>query len=354
MNPFYSDVIQFTGSHYDFGYMQGEQLKASPILKNRERQWASSRRRHFKIDEREALDLFEQFMPRMKDEIQGLADALDWTMADALREFGGYYVEEERSGCSILTGENYMVRNYDSDPAFYEGRFVIYEPTDGGYAMIGPSMQITGRTDGMNEKGLVMGYNFINRVGSDDGFICNMIGRMVLENSATIEEAIDLLKEIPHRTAFNYVLSDLSGESYVVEASPRKVTARKANVSTNHFHILLDENRYRTDESMRRESILLNKSEKQLDMFTAYQVLNNEEHEVFSEKYDAAAGTIHTSVYLPKEKRILFTIGKNRMPVIFNFGRHLAGEANRIKQIKGELQYNKPFVNMEKWQKIGS
>ncbi len=352
MNPFYSDVIQFTGSHYDFGYMEGEQLKNTPILKNRQRQWASSRRRHFKIDERKALNLFEKFMPNMIDEIQGLADALEWSMTDALREFGGYYVEEKRSGCSILTGDHYMVRNYDSDPAFYEGRFVIYEPTDGGYATIGPSMQITGRTDGMNEKGLVMGYNFINRVGSEDGFVCNMIGRMVLENSATIEEAIELLKEVPHRTAFNYVLTDASGASYVVEASPRSVIARKSHASTNHFHVLLEENRYRTDESVRREKILLNESLHDLDAFSAYQLLNNSKYDVYSETYDAAAGTIHTAVYLPKERRVLFTIGKNRMPVIFNFGRHLAGEANRIRQIKGQLDYEKPFVNMEKKQKV--
>src|SRR5699024_4386719 len=166
---------------------------------------------------------------------------------------------------------------------FYEGRFMIYEPTDGGYATIGPSMQITGRTDGMNEKGLVMGYNFINRVGSEDGFVCNMIGRMILENSATIEEAIDSLKAIPHRTAFNYVVSDLSGDSYVVEASPRKVIARKASVSTNHFHVLLEENRYRTDESIRRERILLNKSEEDLDVLSAYELLNNDKFDVYSE-----------------------------------------------------------------------
>src|SRR5699024_1849349 len=101
-----------------------------------------------------------------------------------------------------------------------------------------------------------------------------------------------------------------------------------------------------------REQILFYKSEENLDVFSAYELLNNDKYNVYSEKYDAAAGTIHTAVYLPKEQRVLFTIGKNRMPVIFNVGRHLAGETNRIKQIKGLRDYEKSCVNMEKCQKI--
>src|SRR5699024_4799242 len=132
---------------------------------------------------------------------------------------GGYYVDYEQSGCSILTGSKYYIRNYDSHPGYYEGRYLIYQPTDTGYATIGPSMQITGRTDGMNEKGLVVGYNFINRVGSENGFVCNMICRIILETCANVQEAIVMLKKIPHRTSFSYVLLDQLGESYVVEAS---------------------------------------------------------------------------------------------------------------------------------------
>lgn len=88
----------------------------------------------------------------MLAEINGLADALQWRTEDALREFGGHYVEYGRSGCSILADSQYLIRNYDSHPGSYEGRYMIYQPTDTGYAVIGPSMQITGRIDGINEK----------------------------------------------------------------------------------------------------------------------------------------------------------------------------------------------------------
>src|SRR5690625_4819010 len=133
---YYIDTVQFTGNHYDFGLMQGEKLKRSPILRHRERQWAKSRRRHFIVNEQEAVHLFKLFMPRMLEELQGLADALEWSMEKALTEFGGYYIEAERSACSILTSPHYFIRNYDSHPAFYEGRYTIYKPTDSGYAVI--------------------------------------------------------------------------------------------------------------------------------------------------------------------------------------------------------------------------
>lgn len=346
MNHFYSDIIHFKGNHYDFGYKQGELLKESPILFNREKQWAKTRKRHFNINETEVIEQFNKFIPSMLDELQGLADALNWPIKDALTEFGGYYVDYERSGCSILTGSKYLIRNYDSHPGYYEGRYTIYNPTDTGYAIIGPSMQITGRTDGMNEKGLAMGYNFINRIGSENGFVCNMICRIVLETCANVDEAIALLKEIPHRTSFSYVLLDPSGETFVVEASPRKVVARKSNISTNHFELLTEENRYRIDDSLRRFNELARQNNVDIGVYEAYHMLNDEEKNVFSDKYDASAGTIHTSGFIPSEGKALFAIGSNRMPVIFDFNRYLEDERMNIKQIKGMLNFDTPFVNM--------
>ncbi|SES63750.1 Predicted choloylglycine hydrolase [Oceanobacillus limi] len=347
MKRFHSDVIQYRGTHYDFGYFQGELLKNSPILPNREQQWEPKKDRHFIIDIEAYKQIMVKIAPSILDEIRGLADSLQMDLEKAYRLFGGYYLEFTRSGCSIFTDSNFMVRNYDSNPKGYEGRYMLYEPTDQGLAVIGPSMQITGRIDGMNEKGLVIGYNFTHSKKSADGFLCNMIARIILETCANVDEAVTLLKEIPHRHSFSYVLLDPDGESYVVEASPRNVAVRKSNVCTNHFHLLDEENRYRLEETQQREKRIQQQQMHATNPYQAFKVMNDPSHEVFSNKYDAAAGTIHTSAYFPKERKAWFIIGPNRNPVIFDFDQWMQGINSNIKQIKGELDYPAPFVNME-------
>lgn len=215
MKKIYSDIIQFRGTHFDFGFMQGELIKDSLSVKNREDQW-KVRKPRFSINEAEVKKAITRFAPGIWDELLGIREALQWPMERVMQEFGGYRLDYVRSGCSILTGADYLIRNYDYHPKTYEGRYTFYQPTDQGYAMIGPSQRVTGRMDGMNEKGLVIGYNFMNRKKPADGFICCMIGRLILEACANVEEAVEMLKEIPHRHSFTYVVHDTSGETYAV------------------------------------------------------------------------------------------------------------------------------------------
>lgn len=347
MRQVFSEVKQFRGSHADFGYFLGKSLQQSPLIPNRKKQWGPRKDRHFIIDSTTFRQVIMPIAPEIVDEIHGLAEALQLDEEEAVQLFGGYYLEFVRSGCSVFADTDYMIRNYDSHPIPYEGHYLLYQPTDGGYATIGPSMQITGRTDGMNEKGLVMGYNFTHSKKSADGFLCNMIGRLILERCASVDEAISLLKEIPHRHSFSYVLLDPSGISYVVEASPREVVARQSQVCTNHFHLLHEENRYRQEESREREKTIEKNQQNGSGAYQAFQIMNDPAYDIFSFKYDAAAGTLHTAAYFPKEKKAWFSLGANRRPVIFDFGKWLEGEDTNITKILGALDYPGVFANME-------
>lgn len=346
MQDLYSDVIQFRGSHYDFGKMQGQLLKDSYILKNRKRQVKLNRPR-FSIDVEEIKKVFLEFAPQMWEEFLGYQDSLQWSMKEILMEFGGYQLEYKKSGCSILTGADYLIRNYDYNPKTYEGRYVLFAPTDKGYATIGPSQRSTGRMDGMNEKGLTMGYNFIHRLRAGDGFICNMIGRILLENCGTVEEAINLLKEIPHRHSFTYVLLDDKEVTYVVEASPRGVKVRQSNVCTNHFELLTDENRHHLDDSKRRMKAIKQQESSVSNAYQAFRLLNDEDKGVFSKDYKSWAGTIHTTAYFPKDKRAWIALGGNREPYMFDFNEWLTGANINTKRVLGKVDTDIPFLHMQ-------
>lgn len=348
MRAVYSDVIQFRGNHYDFGYMQGKLLKESYILPNRKKQWFSRPTHRFYINTEHYRNIIIQFAPEIWNEIIGLQEALEISLDEAVKLFGGYYLEYVRSGCSIFTNDYYMIRNYDNDPLSYEGRIILFKPTNNGYATIGPTMQITGRTDGLNENGLVMGYNFINTKQSEDGFVCNMIGRILLQTCRDVDEAIALLKEIPHRHSFSYVLLDACGKSVVVEASPREVAVNEANICTNHFHILTNENRYRMDDSIRRFKEMNEQQYYINDSYEAFKMMNDMDGGIFSTNYGAWSGTLHTALYDAKKLLAGFAIGGNRLPYMISFMDWLQGKKLNVKKINGKIKSNVPFIHMVK------
>ncbi|WP_347338959.1 C45 family peptidase [Paenalkalicoccus suaedae] len=339
----YSHIYSFKGTHYDFGIEQSKHLRQTPLLQNRKKQW-DKRSRHFRFIRSDVEEALRTIAPGIWEELTGLSDGLHISMDEAIKNFGGYYMEIERSGCSIYADTSFLVRNYDSHPLGYEGRFSLFNPTDKGYASIGPTMQVTGRTDGMNEKGLSIGYNFVNRRNRNNGFLCNMIARIVLENAATVDEAVQLLKELPHRNSFNYVVSDGVNEPMIVEASPEGFATRTGFSCTNHYDLLLKENRYRTDDSENRHAVL--QQHPNLEGFDAFKLLNNEHDGVFSKKYDASAGTLHTAVYFTKEQKVGFALGGNRLPLMIDFGAWLRGKKMHATKVKGAIDSTNPFVSM--------
>ena len=346
MKQIYSEVIQFRGTHYEFGFMQGKRLKDSLSVINRENQW-KVRKPRFTVETEEVKAAISRFAPGIWEELLGLQAALEWPLDKVLQEFGGYRIDYVKSGCSILTGDDYLIRNYDYHPKTYEGRYTLFEPTDQGYAIIGPSQRITGRMDGMNEKGLTVGYNFMHRKNPGDGFICCMIGRLVLETCANVDEAVALLKEIPHRHSFTYVVFDQSGKTYAAEASPRRVEVRQTNACTNHFERMTHENRNHLVDSKRRLSIIQEEREHLEDASDAFRLFNDTDKGIFSDLYGSWAGTIHTSGYLPREKKAWFALGGDQKPVEFDFESWLDGKDLEIEKIHGKVDTDIPFLHMD-------
>lgn len=337
-------VFEFRGNHYDHGVEQAKWLQSTQMLQNREKEWRI-RRPMFDINVDETKKIYQTFAPQIWDEIIGIQETLKIPIELALLNYGHYRVYEKDSGCSMFLGENYMVRNYDYNPATYDGRFSLFQPSDGGFAQIGPTSRVTGRMDGMNEYGLAMGYNFMHRKKPGDGFVCYMIGRLILETCKTIDEAIQLLKAIPHRTSFSYIMMDALNNHIIVEATPRSVITREHHLCTNHFEILTHENRNYIKESKERYERIQQTTSKDMPLEKTFEYFNNPKYEIYSKLFNSWSGTIHTSAYIPERLEVKFALGENGEIHTFSFKDWLSGENSTIRMFNGEIDTNIPFAS---------
>ncbi|MEC3885935.1 peptidase C45 [Halobacillus litoralis] len=345
MKPFFSQLIAFRGRHDDFGYVQGERLKRTLLYKHHEQRRKRSKLR-YDVDIKVVKEQMDFYCKGLFEELRGLAEGLQWPLAEVIHEYSGYQQDWEGSGCSILTGNGYFARNYDYHPTTYEGRLVLFQPKD-GYASIGPSQRIIGRTDGMNEHGLCIGYNFVNRIHPGDGFICCLLTRMVLETCKTTREAVHLLKKLPHRHSFNYVVFDAGGTSKIIEGSPRGVSVKEGTACTNHFTEMAKENRRHLSDTHERLDDLKSRQAYVLNGLEAFHLLNDSYGPIFSHGYKQWSGTIHTACYSPASLTLHFGLGGDTVPSRISFKDWLNGSPSLPGRIHGALDTDETIPYMD-------
>lgn len=339
-----SEIMTFKGSHYDLGVETAKWLQTTEILKNREKEWRK-RTPRFDIDINETYQIFQTYAPQIWEELRGMQDVLNLPTRQMLLNFAHYrFTDLKDSGCTVYIGDDYLLRNYDYHPATYDGRYLLFKPNDGGLAQIGPTSRITGRMDGMNEAGLVMGYNFMHRKKPKNGFVCYMIGRLVLQYCKDVPEAIQFLKEIPHRSSFSYIVMDRHLNHAIIEVSPRSIEVRYDRTCTNHFKLLTHENRNYTKESKARLHQVLKHTSHGLKPDDAFQLFNDPQYGIYSKLFKSWSGTIHTVLYKPQSLEAWITLGENDTPRVFNFNDWLNGKEISLSPLKGAIDTDLTFA----------
>ncbi|MBM7094491.1 acyl-CoA--6-aminopenicillanic acid acyl-transferase [Bacillus sp. H-16] len=344
------DVIQGRGSPYEFGYKQGQKLKEMPLYAAHVKRRSKSIRSYNTVLH-EAKRWFMELAPELWEEMEGLSEGLGWSLEDTLHEYGGYQQDWKKSGCSTFMVDGIYGRNYDYHPKTYDGRFVFWQPEQTkGYSSIGFAQRMIGRMDGMNEKGLAVGYHFVNRIRPGEGFICTTIARFLLNQCATVEEAKDMIKEIPHRHAFNYSLADADKNTAVVEASSKGVAFQpEGRVGcTNHFSIKREENRHRTEESESRLRSLNTLAQGKPAAKQLFYYLNHEKYNIAKREYANWSGTIHTAVYDTVNQAVHIGVGVNGEPVTVSFSGWLKGRDSMLKKMNGTLPGAPPVFHLER------
>lgn len=298
--------VQCRGTPYEVGRAQADAFaatrKGKAFLRKRLRlPWW--------LDIRTEERAFRAYAPAVWEEIGGIADGLKISMGHAVTYFGNEGLRMPTGGCSAVMSGGVYGRNYDFRPRHYEARFALVQ-VHGSYASIGSSHQLTGRLDGMNERGLTIGLHLVRARPRAPGLTCVLLVRRVLDSCATTAEAIDLLRRTPHAMQYNYSLLDAGGVTAVVEAGAGAVSVRGGDwlACTNHFQSprLRRLNR-RVAHSIDRLPPLEGWAARELSAEQTFQALNFSASPAFHNYGNAQ--TLHTMIAEPGKRRLLIGIG---------------------------------------------
>ncbi|MBP2076372.1 C45 family autoproteolytic acyltransferase/hydolase [Oceanobacillus polygoni] len=324
------EVVYLKGNAYEAGITQGINQKLDAMLQQL----------LLHVNVNNARKQLEMISPNFLRELTGLAAGMNIDLETAIRLYSGYDYLLPKMGCTSYSEGSFYVRNYDFNDEVYDARFVCINP-DNGYASIGFSQHIVGRLDGMNEKGLVIGLHFVNEKGGKEGFLATTICRLVLNQCATNEEAIALIKKVPHQYCYNYSIMDKSGEQIIVEASPDDQIVHHISplVCTNHFEstVLADKNRKMVEGSRIRKQVLQTLNGNNLTAMAAYRFFNDEESPLFFTNYQEYFGTLHTVVYCPQNLTAIIGVGGNCEPYMLSFNEWLSGDADLPDVMRGTI-----------------
>ena len=329
-------ILQIRDSSYNIGYKTAEHIKDTKLVQTFERVTSAE------IDYKELKRIFNHYDSSLLVELEGLSDGLNISIEKGAALFSGYDVPKtEAMGCSSFMTNEFYIRNYDFGPQLYDGLFSMYKPTT-SYATAGYNLQVLGRHDGINEKGLVIGLHFVSNKDHKRGISAWTAVRMVLDTCATTEEAIYLLKEIPHAACYNFSVGDKTGKLAVVEASSTQVIVRTDNEylgCVNHFiqNDPLKQNREDITGSTNRYIFLQKLGAMNLSAEDAYKEFLNKQSPLYFTNYSQLFGTLHTFSYNFKDSTFKTTIPGSEKDLIFSFNAWVTGDDISQRLLKGKI-----------------
>lgn len=171
------------------------------------------------------------FHPTLLDEIHGHADGQQQSYPELLRLIcrqrlaGRNYTGTlgplipEPGGCTSFAwrgpdGHLRVGRNYDFNEVQRIRQRVRLAP-NGSRPTVGMRGSVpAGRCDGVNDEGLFVCFHIVLSDSPQmvrPGIPFHLIPRILLENCATLREALDMITMIPHLHSFNYLIADPTG-----------------------------------------------------------------------------------------------------------------------------------------------
>jgi predicted choloylglycine hydrolase len=131
------------------------------------------------------------------------------------------------------SGQPVLLRNYDYDPRLFEATVVRSRFRD--RSVLGTGDCLWGLVDGVSEAGLAVSLTFGGRREIGEGFGVPLVIRYLLEVADGLDNAVAILRRLPHQLSYNITVCDATGDAVTVMVAPDRpahVTRRRA--VTNH------------------------------------------------------------------------------------------------------------------------
>ncbi|MDE5051124.1 C45 family peptidase [Niallia taxi] len=337
MTKLQAQIWQLRKNSFDIGQEYGLFLKKNPKTLEIYKQVTKP-----EIDMRNMEAIYLELAPYILEELHGLADKLEVSLAEASALFSGYDVPKTKAmGCTTWIHNGVYTRNYDFSPLLYDGIFSLIQSKN-YYASAGYNLQLIGRHDGMNEKGLAIGFHFVSNDGYTKGVSPWISCRMVLDQCATVEEAVRLLERIPHASCYNFSIGDKLGNKVAVETSPEKVKVRLGQDSlacTNHFltEAMSCKNRAYIEGSLKRQMHLDEWNYPNMQQQEIFDYFRADNSPLFFTDYDNFFGTLHTFSYSFKDHFIMTCLAGSDEPLLVDFKKWVEGENISETELTGNM-----------------
>lgn len=221
-------TMNLSGTSYEIGQQLGEIAASVPPLKSLH---TTGMANFDTAAVTEAIKLFEQWCPGLEAELAGFADTLG--VAPEMITYYGMTSLRPRPRCSQLAispsmsadGRPLLARSYEFNHEM-EDFSLVRTDIEGKYTHLGTSVMQFGRDDGFNECGLAVtmsscgfpvGPQPFMRAPVVKGLQFWAVVRSVLENCKDVDEALDLVKDIPIAYNINMMVMDKAGHIALVE-----------------------------------------------------------------------------------------------------------------------------------------
>jgi predicted choloylglycine hydrolase len=251
------DIFVAEGTHYEIGRQRAATMKKS-MPDDIEYFVQPAEGGETAISARLANDrmkAIEKACPGLTEEIEGFASEIGTDPEKMI--FYSFSHFEAPNCCQIFaapehTGDqcSYMGRSYE----YYDKdeRSLCITRVKGKPKHMGFSLHNAGRTEGMNEYGLVISMSSVMYQNSleGDGVAFWVVIRSVLENCRNVEEAVAYIKETLIVANCNFMVVDAAGKAAVVECASFAADKKGLAVRYSRFGLLVSTNHY-VAESMR-------------------------------------------------------------------------------------------------------